>query len=228
MPPTSTTFTIEHQTPHPHTTAALLGAGALAGPLYMTLAAVQIMVRDGFDVTAHPVSALSNGALGWVQILNFVLTGLLTIAGAIGLRRVLSHSRPGRRAATLLAVYGLSLVAAGVLVADPVAGFPPPSSGQVSASGLGHFAAGGLGFLAFSAACLCIAHHHRAARSTLAARTATAVGLGFLAAFIGIAAGGGSPVANLTFTAAVIVAWTWVTMLFVTCRRRTASETASV
>jgi hypothetical membrane protein len=226
MPATPSTPTSEHQTRTARTTVALLGAGALAGPLYIAVATLQILLRDGFDPTVHPVSALSNGAFGWVQIANFIVAGMLTFAGAIGLRRLLTGSRAGTWAADLLAVYGLSLVAAGVLVADPVAGFPPdatvPAQDQLSASGLGHFAAGGLGFLAFTAACLCMARHHRATGRTRAARIATLVGLGFLFAFAGIASGGGAPALNLAFTAAVIVAWTWVTTLFITYRRQTA------
>jgi len=41
----------------------------------------QMLVRDGFDIRRHALSLLTNGDLGWIQILNFVLTGLLVIAG---------------------------------------------------------------------------------------------------------------------------------------------------
>jgi hypothetical protein len=43
------------------------------------------------------------------------------------------------------------------------------------------------------------------------ARFSVATALFFLAAFVGIASGQGSPVTIVTFTIAVVVAWTWLT-----------------
>ena len=53
----------------------------------------QMLVRDGFDIRRHALSLLTNGDLGWIQILNFVLPGLLVIAGAFGMRRALRWGR---------------------------------------------------------------------------------------------------------------------------------------
>ena len=76
-------------------TKSLLGYGVIAGPVYVVTAAIQALCRDGFDPTRHAVSQLANGAFGWVQIANFILTGAMTIAGAVGIGRA---SRPGRLA----------------------------------------------------------------------------------------------------------------------------------
>jgi hypothetical protein len=43
---------------------------------------------DRFNLSYHPLSLLSLGALGRIQISNFVVTGGLYIAGAGGLLRV--------------------------------------------------------------------------------------------------------------------------------------------
>ncbi|WP_327138784.1 DUF998 domain-containing protein [Nocardia sp. NBC_01327] len=43
--------------------------------------------------TRHLLSALSRGDLGWIQTTNFVVTGLLAAAGAVGARRVLGLGR---------------------------------------------------------------------------------------------------------------------------------------
>ncbi len=74
-------------------TARLLACGIVAGPLFLTAGLTQAFIRDGFDLSRHPLSLLSLGDLGWVQIANFVVTGALFIACAVGMRRVL---RPGR------------------------------------------------------------------------------------------------------------------------------------
>ena len=56
---------------------------------------VQAFTREGFDLRRHPLSLLSLGELGWIQIGNFVVAGLLVVAFAVGLRRVLHPGRGG-------------------------------------------------------------------------------------------------------------------------------------
>ena len=64
----------------------LLTCGMLAGPLYVGLWVLQIFIRKGYDPSRHDLSLLSNGDLGWIQITNFLVSGLLVILGAAGLR----------------------------------------------------------------------------------------------------------------------------------------------
>src|SRR5207253_6149221 len=106
-------------------TRALLGAGLIAGLLYIVVGLIQMLIRPGFDIRRHELSLMSNGDLGWIQIGNFVVTGLLVIAAAIGMRRVLRGNRGGTWGPLLVAVYGAGLIAAGAFVADPMNGFPP-------------------------------------------------------------------------------------------------------
>jgi len=77
-----------------------------------------MLTRPGFDIRRHAVSQLSLGDLGWVQITNFILSGLLVIACAVGMRRALHEGRAGTWGPLLVGAYGLGLVAAGVFVAD--------------------------------------------------------------------------------------------------------------
>src|SRR3982751_920949 len=91
-------------------TRALLWCGVLAGPLYVVIGLLEILFRPGFDLRRHALSLMSNGALGWIQIASFVLTGLLVIALAIGVRRALHPGRAATWGPWLLAVYGLGLV----------------------------------------------------------------------------------------------------------------------
>jgi hypothetical protein len=206
-------------------TRALLGAGLIAGLLYIVVGLIQMLIRPGFDIRRHELSLMSNGDLGWIQIGNFVVTGLLVIAGAIGMRRVLRGSRGGTWGPLLVAVFGAGLIAAGAFVADPMNGFPPGapagSPGTISWHGLLHFMSGGVGFLALISACLVFARRFAVLRQRAWSAYSVATGVLFLAAFIGIAAGPhqegvhlgfiDATFVNLGFTAAVILGWAWIT-----------------
>jgi Protein of unknown function (DUF998) len=106
------------------TTRALLAAGVAAGPVWLTVAAAQALTRDGYDLSRQPLSLLALGDLGWIQTANFVLSGLLAVVGAVGMRRALRGGRAGAWGPALVAVFGLGLLVAGVFVSDPSMGFP--------------------------------------------------------------------------------------------------------
>jgi hypothetical protein len=214
-----TDHALERCDPATATTRSLLGYGALAGPFYVTVSLTQALTRDGFDLSRHEWSLLANGPWGWIQSANLVVTGLMVAAFAVGLARQLG----GGWAPRLMAVYGAGLAAAGLLQADPALGFPPGTPegpGAVSWHGLGHLAAAGLGFLALVAAAFVLARHLPRAW----ARFSRLTGALFLAGFAAVAAGGGAVVTNLAFTAAVLLAWGWLTALAVHLYRTTGTE----
>jgi Protein of unknown function (DUF998) len=62
--------------------ATVLRCGVVAGPLFVLTAAAQLALRDDFDLTRQPLSLLSLGPFGAVQVANFVVTGALYVAGA--------------------------------------------------------------------------------------------------------------------------------------------------
>jgi len=137
---------------------SLLAAGSLAGPLFLVTAGIQAGVRDGFDISRHPLSALSVGAHGWVQIANFVVTGLLVVAAAAGLHRVLPASRRVRWGTRLVGAHGVGLIGAGVFTTDAADGFPLGTPDGLPESFSWHAIAHGivspLAFAAVVAACL--------------------------------------------------------------------------
>ena len=90
------------------TTRALLMCGTLAGPVFVLVGLIQSFTIPGFDLTHHYLSQLSSGDLGWIQIANFVVAGLLTIAAAVGVRRALAGGPLGRVAPVLLGGFGVS------------------------------------------------------------------------------------------------------------------------
>jgi hypothetical protein len=213
---TTTAATFETGTSAAALTRALLAAGAAAGPVYVGVGLVHALNRPGFDLSRHSLSLLSNGSLGWIHILTLVVSGVLTVAGAAGMRRALRGSRGGRWAPLLVGVYGLGLIAAGLFTADPAMGFPPgtPATGNaISSHGLLHFVSGALGFLALIAASFVLARRFAGLGQRGWAVYSVATGIIFFAAFFGIASGSGTPAINLGFGAAVVLAWLWLSLV---------------
>jgi hypothetical protein len=194
-------------------TRSLLGYGVIAGPCYVVTAVAQACTRAGFDPTRHAVSQLVNGPFGWVQVVNFVLTGAMTVAAAVGVGRALRPDRLGRVATVLLAGYGFGLIAAGILRADPSDGFPPgtpPGPGAPSWHGIGHLLVGGIGFACLVGACFVIGAALARRGSVGLAWFSRLTAVVFAVAFGLLASGSGGPVAILAFTAAVVLTWAWL------------------
>jgi hypothetical protein len=192
---------------------SLLVWGVVAGPFYVAVSLAQALTREGFDLTKHAWSLLSNGELGWIQIANFTLTGLMVVAAGVGLRRALTPGRGSKWGPLLIGVYGVSLVGAGIFRADPAQGFPagtPAEAAEVSWHGMLHFMAGGIGFLCLIAACLVLGSRFARDGKPGLAWFSRITGIAFLAGFAGIASGSHGPV-TLAFVAAVLLVWSWLT-----------------
>jgi hypothetical protein len=124
----------------------LLACGLLAGPVLLGVGLAQVFTRDGFDLDRHALSQLALGPWGFVQIVNFLVTGVLVIAAARGLRGALGPGRGTVWGPRLLAAFGAGMLIAGVFVADPAFGFPvgtPDGPGSISWHGALH----GVGFV---------------------------------------------------------------------------------
>jgi hypothetical protein len=208
---------LEVQVTTPRRVRQALLAGAIAGPLYIIIGTLEALLRDGFDIRIRSLSLLANGRGGWIHSTMMVVSGLLTVFGALGLSGV---QRPGRRSYTMiigLVVYGLGIATAGLLRADPAEGFPigTPSGPPVvvTASGVGHLVAGGIGFLGLIVACLACARTAARAGDRVWAGCSAVIGVYYLVAFAGIASGAGNPAINIAFTVAVALGWGWLTAL---------------
>jgi hypothetical protein len=213
-------------------TRSLLGYLALAGPFYVVVSLAQALARRGFDLARDEWSLLALGHLGWIQQANLVLTGLMIITGAVGMRRAIGRlADAGTWAPRLLAGYGLGLIGAGIFRADAADGFPPGSpagrAAHISGHGLLHLLSGSFGFACLIAACFVIARrYHRHARRRGAVASGV-VGAIFAAGFAGIATGAASAAVNLGFTAAVIISSAWLTVVAVDLYRGTRAADAA-
>ncbi|HEY1323984.1 MAG TPA: DUF998 domain-containing protein [Streptosporangiaceae bacterium] len=216
----------DHAADAARVTRALLKCAAVAGPLYLVVGLAQAFTRPGFDITRHDLSVLANGDLGWIQISNLVISGLLVLAGAAGVRRAVTAGRGRIWGPVLIGLYGLGLVGAGFFTADPALGFPPGTPADahsVSWHGLLHFVCGGIGFLGLIAACFVFASRFAGLGQRRWAAHSAFTGTAFLAGFIGIAAGSGNSWTILGFWIAVVIAWAWISALAVRLTRELAA-----
>jgi hypothetical protein len=105
-------------------TRTLLICGALAGPLFTIAWFIEGLTRIHYNPMRHPISALSLGEFGWTQVANFIVTGILTLVLAFGLRE--AFQREGRTTwiPTLLTIVGIGFIGTGFFATDPLSGYP--------------------------------------------------------------------------------------------------------
>ena len=194
----------------PVSTRILLIAGAVAGPLFALLATGQVLLRDGFDLRRHPLSLLSTGGLGFVQIANFVLVGLGVLCLAVAVRRTITDGVGRRWLPPLIAVFGLGLMASGVFVMDPENGFPIGTpegpAPAMSWHGIAHIVAVTVAFTGLAAACIVLTVRMVRRRAGWAAVLNACAALVLLAPV--------NPAwASIQLAVTALVAFTWTTAL---------------
>jgi hypothetical protein len=210
----------------PRLTKALLTCGIVAGPLYIILGLIQMAIRPGFDITRHSLSLLANGDLGWIQTLNFLVTGVLLIAGAAGMKRALQSGLGYKWASRMLGLYGLGLIGASIFSADPALGFPPGTpleNNPISWHGMLHFIVGTIGFTGFITTCFIVARRFMSMQQPGWAWYSLITGILFLASFIGIASGSKGPV-SIFFAIAVMLGFIWISALLFRLRAGVEGE----
>jgi hypothetical protein len=114
--------------------ARYLLACGLAPALFVAVVLVEGAIRPGYDPLHHFGSELSLGSGGWMQVANFIVTGLLVLGFAAGMRRALGSGRGSVAAPILTAVFGVTLIVAGIFPVDPKPGYPPGTTGTTAAT----------------------------------------------------------------------------------------------
>ena len=198
---------------HGPVTRGLLVCGAVAGPLFVTVVVAQALTRTGFDLTRDAASMLDDGSWGWIQAANFIVSGLLLIAAAAGLRRIL-RTGPGHTwIPRLLTIAGAGLIGGGVFHPDPSGGFPPgtPPGASAVASwhGVAHMLCGSAAFLALIAVCFVLGRRLAASGRRRAAACSRITGV--LCA-VGVVTAG-APHGSLTLFTGVSLALLWVAVV---------------
>ena len=185
-------------------------AGVVAGPLFVTTAVLQILTRNGFDLTRHPISLLANGPFGWVQSANFLVAGVLSVIFAYAAAPQLRGGRGAVAGPVLLAGYGVGLITAGIFKADPAMGFPAGAPAgipdRMSTSSLIHAFAPPLAFLALVAACLVLARRFAAEGDRTAAVVTVVVAVACLLLPLPF-----GPLLSIRLFVAAVIGFGWLT-----------------
>jgi len=201
-------------------TNTLLACGAIGGPLFVVAFLAEGATRANYNPLRHPVSSLALGDFGWLQIANFIVSGLLMVAFAIGLRRTLRPLGGSIWGPLLVGIWGIGLLGAGIFITDPVSGYPPgtPAQVQPTTDGSLHDLFSLLGFAGLVAACFVFSGYFaRRGKIGWAAYSAVS-GIVFVVAFV-LASAGFSQVESLVNIAGLIqriqitTAWVWLTLL---------------
>jgi hypothetical membrane protein len=175
----------------------LLGCGAAGAASFVLIIVVNDALRPSYQPMHDFVSEAAIGRHGWVQIANFVTSGVLIAASSFALSRAV-NPWTGR----LVRVFGVSLMLAGVFVSDPV-----PHE-QTTWHGDAHNLVSVIVFVSLTLACF------------TAARWRPTPGWRWYCALTGIAvpalfvtAGAASGTAGLWQRLSIVVGWTWLIVL---------------
>ncbi|WP_219729032.1 DUF998 domain-containing protein [Brevibacterium sediminis] len=193
-------------------TRSMLGWGVVAGPFYIALGLILALTRDGFDLTRHSLSLLSLGEGGWLQILNFALTGIMVIVAGWGLLRAPTDRSRGTGIAVIIA--GAALVLAGVFRPDPVADFPPGAEATATTGGILHLVMGAAQFIGLTVAALILAGTFARRGERGRAALSRILGVVVVVAFLAGAALSASPIGVGLLWLAVVAGFAW---LLVSC-----------
>jgi Protein of unknown function (DUF998) len=200
----------------------LLACGVIGPVLFVVTFGIAGAIRPGYDPMRVFVSQLSLGDQGWLQIANFVVSGLLILAFAFGLRRLVSSGRASRWGPILVGLVGLGMVVSGVFVTDPALGYPPGAPPGLTQNpswhGVLHLVGAFFVFGGLPAAAFVFARRFgaEADRPWMIYSTASAVGLllfYFAATVAASSAGSLNSVAGLLQRVSIGIGFAWIALL---------------
>ncbi|HCT78213.1 MAG TPA: DUF998 domain-containing protein [Micromonosporaceae bacterium] len=202
-------------------TRLLLICGVLAGPLFTVAYLIEGATRADYDPLRHPVSSLALGEHGWTQMANFLVSGVLMLAFAFGLRLALRPGKGSIFGPLLVAIWGIGLLGAGIFVTDPVSGYPPgtPAMPETATSdGALHDLFSVFAFFSLPVACFVLSRRFFAQRRFGWASYSIASGVAFLGLFFLAGLGFSQTVgfvdyAGLLQRLCVTVGWAWLSLL---------------
>lgn len=205
-------------------TRFLIAGGAIGPLLFIIAILIEGATRPGYNAWHNYGSSLSLGELGWMQIANFLICGLLTLCFAVGLRQVLRTGRSSVGGPIMLGIFGVALIIAGIFVTDPSLGYPvgTHSSGPQTLHGTIHGVAGLIAFSSLAIASFVMARRFAGdpnwkGWALYSFITSALIAVFFIATTVVSALDEngvlpGSPT-GLLQRIAIIVGWGWVTLL---------------
>lgn len=203
----------------------LLACGVIGPLLFIIVFLIAGATRPGYNAMRHFVSSLSQGEMGWVQIANFVVCGVLVMCFAAGLRGALWPGKGATWGPILLGVFGLCLIGAGIFVADPLLGYPPGEPETFTRQGIIHTIMSLIAFASLIVACFVLARRFGGDPAWRGwAIYSIATGIAVLVFFIGADVAATSPDPNapsgLIQRLSIIAGWGWIALVALRLMRR--------
>lgn len=118
-------------------------AGIIAPPLFMAVFTIEGFLRPGYNTLSTYISDLSIGPRGWIQIINFLIFGVLLFVFTFGVAAEFQSGKASKGGVILLRILAVCYFLSGPFVTDPV-GTP---QNQLSTHGTIHGIFGGVVFL---------------------------------------------------------------------------------
>jgi hypothetical protein len=118
-------------------------AGILAPVIFVSVFTLEGIFRPGYDPMSMYISALSLGSRGWIQMMNFIILGLLLFVFTFGLSKEIPSGKASRGGIITLYVLSLLFFISGPFVMDPA----DTPAAQLSVHGIIHGLSGGIVFL---------------------------------------------------------------------------------
>jgi len=209
-------------------TSVLLAMGIVGPLLFIAIFLLEDLTRPGFSPWRDFVSSLALSSQGWEQIANFIICGLCVVGFSIGVRQVMPTGPAHLWGPLLLAIFGLSLIVAGIFVTDPSLGYPPGAAVVQTWHGTIHGLNAPIAFGSVTAAAFVFSRRFLADPPRRSfGRYSLISGAALLIAFIGSIALAtldqkgvipNAPVGILE-SAAIIIGWIWVAALGIRFRQ---------
>lgn len=203
-------------------TKLFLAAGAIGCALFIVTFLIEGAVRPGYDPLRYPISSLSIGEFGWIQVTNFIVTGLLLLAASVGMQQSLAlEAKEKSKVPMLLALVGIGLIGAGFFSTDPIYGYPatgPLLLAQFSWHGHLHDLFSILVFTCLPIACFVSSRRFRMRKELEWAGYSLFTGIAMTVLFILAAMGfkqfpGFANFAGVFQRSTIIVGWMWVALI---------------
>ncbi|NEW43401.1 DUF998 domain-containing protein [Nocardia cyriacigeorgica] len=208
----------------------LLLACGVIGPL-LNIVVIHVLgaLRPDYNALVVPDSNLELGPGGWMQITNYIVTGTLLLAFALGMRGLMRTGRGSTWGPILLGIYGFTFVAIGPILPDPSLGYPPGVPEVLTIHGAIHSLLGLVQFGSLTAACFVLARRDEALESRGWYRYSVATGLMVPTSYIAFAliaklAEGGP--AGLIERIGIVASGIWIVVLAIRLMRRPVPRAA--
>ena len=111
--------------PVPRSLRLRLWYGLIAAGIFHVIAIIEGVLTPGYDACQQAISALSLGRWGWIQIISFILFGIIIISTAAPWRKLLAGGIGAKAYPVLTFLTGASIILCGIFRQDPAPGYDP-------------------------------------------------------------------------------------------------------